>query len=141
MRVIQVETKDEKNSLLRMLRSSSSSCVGLILSRRMSLAPIASLLSCRSLSDCICRMLRLMRSCRSGRKDSFSDRLSFRAIFIASRESSGMPPSFLYKMIPSLESLSVSSLIMNGRAFSLFSMAPGRPNLTGLVLHKNKGLN
>lgn len=69
--------------LFNMFRSSSSSCVGRILRRLISRAPIASLDSCRSLSDCICKIFLLINSCGEGLSANFNDKLSLRAIFAA----------------------------------------------------------
>lgn len=51
----------------------------------MSLAPIASFVSCLSLSVCSWRIFLLMSSCLSGLRASFSESDSFRAIFAAKR--------------------------------------------------------
>lgn len=51
----------------------------------MSLAPIASFVSCLSLSVCSWRMFLLMSSCLSGLRASFRDSDSLRAIFAANR--------------------------------------------------------
>lgn len=48
-------------------------------------APMTSLVSCRSFSLWTGRILRLINSCRSGRKASLIARLSFLAIFSANR--------------------------------------------------------
>lgn len=72
----------------------------------------------------------LINSCLSGLKDSFSDKLSFLAIFKAILFSSDiLPSSSRYGIGPSLESESVSSslIMVYGRVFSLFSMVAGRP--------------
>lgn len=115
-----------------MFRSTSSSAVGRIESLRINRAPIASFVSCWSFSVCSLRMFRFISSCLSGLIASFSDRLSFFAIFAARSP----PPtgSSRYRMGPSFESLSSSSLEFPdpldepyGLAFSLFSIVHGKP--------------
>lgn len=120
--------------LFKIFRSSNSSCVGRILSFRIRRAPMASFDSCRSLSLCSCKIFRLMSSWRSGRSANFKDRLSFRASLFAISAGSS---SSRYSTGPSPESPFASSLMMYGRAFSLFSNVQGSdiPNFTGRVLN------
>lgn len=128
------------NLLFRMFLSTSSSAVGRMLSRRIKRAPIASFDSDCSFSACSLKMLRLISSAGVGRSASFSDKLSLRAILAARSVPGG---SSRYNIGPSLESLSSSSsfdppaeplALPYGRAFSLFSIVQGKPNLIGREL-------
>lgn len=126
-----------------MFRSTSSSAVGRMESLRINRAPIASFVSAWSFSACSLRIFLFISSCRSGRSASFSDKLSFRAIFAAR---SGCGGSSRYNIGPSFESLSSSSFELPaepfeapyGLAFSLFSSVHGnaKPKRVGRELQR-----